>query len=294
MAAPRFTFLGVPIDSVGRAGGTEFAPDAIREASAGTWLWPVDAGDLDVAIRGDDRDPGTGIIASADVLATTGVVNHAVADLVDEGQIPFVMGGCCTVMPGALAGARRVLGPTALVYIDGHLDLYDGTTSPTGEAADMPMSVVLGLGPAAWVEACGGRVLDPAHAAIVGYLYLEEALGYGHPHPKEITGLTAIDADGVRARGGSGVGSELVERFRQPGRLWVHLDVDVLDEAVFPATDYLMPGGLGWPELTELLGPLLTSPSLVGVSVGCYNPTKDPEGADRRALVEAFRAATSG
>ncbi|MDP9327728.1 MAG: arginase family protein, partial [Actinomycetota bacterium] len=221
MAAPRFAFLGVPIDSVGRAGGTEFAPDAIREASAGTWLWPVDAGDLDVAIRGDDRDPGTGIIASADVLATTGVVNHAVADLVDEGQIPFVMGGCCTVMPGALAGARRVLGPTALVYIDGHLDLYDGTTSPTGEAADMP------------------------HAAIVGYRDLEEALGYGHPHPKEITGLTAIDADGVRARGGSGVGSELVERFRDPGRVWVHLDVDVLDEAVFPATDYLMPGGLG-------------------------------------------------
>jgi arginase len=78
---------------------------------------------------------------------------------------------------------------------------------------------------------------------------------------------------------------------RLPGRLWVHLDVDVLDEAVFPATDYLMPGGLGWPELTELLGPLLTSPSLAGVSVGCYNPTKDPDGAGGRALVDAFRSA---
>jgi arginase len=294
MASPRFTFLGVPIDSVGRAGGTEFAPDAIREASGDSWLWPVDAGDLEVRIRGDDRDPDTGIIASADVLATTAAVERAVGTLIDDGQVPFVMGGCCTLLPGALAGARRVLGPTALVYIDGHLDLYDGVTSPTGEAADMPMSVVLGRGPVAWVEACGGRVLDPSHAAIVGYRDLEEALGYGHPHPKDIAGLTAIDADGVRVRGGGAVGRELVERSRDPGRMWVHLDVDVLDEAVFPATDYLMPGGLAWSELTELLEPLLTSPSLVGVSVGCYNPTKDRDAAGGRALVEAFRAAASG
>ena len=71
VASPRFTFLGVPIDSVGRAGGTEFAPQAIREASGDSSLWPVDAGDLDVTIRGDDRDPVTGIIASEDVLHVT-------------------------------------------------------------------------------------------------------------------------------------------------------------------------------------------------------------------------------
>ncbi len=292
MVVPRFTFVGVPIDSVGRSGGTEFAPDAIREAGGDPSLWAADAGNLGVSIRGDDRDAETGIIASDDVLRTTGVVEDAVAEVLEGGDTkPFVMGGCCTLMPGALAGARRVLGPTALVYVDGHLDLYDGTTSPTGEAADMPMSVVLGLGPAAWVEACGGPVVDPSHAAIVGFRDLEEAIGYGHPRPEDIAGLTAIDADGIRARGAGAVGRELVDRFRDPGHLWVHLDVDVLDGAVFPATDYLMPGGLGWPELIELLGPLLTSPSLAGVSVGCYNPTKDPGGAGGRALVEAFRSA---
>jgi arginase len=289
---PRFAFLGVPIDSVGRAGGTEFAPDAMRAASAGSWLWPVDAGDLDVRIRGDDRDADTGIIGSADVLRTTEVVERAVAEIAADGDaVPFVMGGCCTLMPGSLAGVRRVLGPTALVYIDGHLDLYDGVTSPTGEAADMPMSVVLGRGPAAWVAACGGPVLDPRHAAIVGFRDLEEALGFGHPHPRDIDGLSAIDADAVRARGGRAVGEELVARFRDPGRRWVHLDVDVLDQEVFPATDYLMSGGLGWSELTDLLGPVLTAPGLAGVSVGCYNPTKDRDGADGRGLVEAFRAA---
>jgi arginase len=71
----------------------------------------------------------------------------------------------------------------------------------------------------------------------------------------------------------------------------VHLDVDVLDQAAFPATDYLMPGGLQLAELGDLLGPLLSSPSLAGVSIGCYNPDKDPGGANGEALVALFRGA---
>ena len=292
--APHLTFVGVPIDSVGRAGGTEHAPAAMRAAGAGSGLWQRDAGDLGVRIRGDDRDPETGLLGSVDVLRTTEAVEGAVAGLAEEGETPFVMGGCCTLMPGALAGARRTLGPTAIVYIDGHLDLYDGVTSPTGEAADMPMSVVLGRGPAAWVEACGrAPVADAGHAAIVGFRDLEEALGYGHPHPDDIPGLTATDANAVRTRGGEAVAEELIDRFRDPGRIWVHLDVDVLDQEVFPATDYLMPGGLGWSELTALLGPLLRSDALVGCSIGCYNPEKDAVGANGRELVGALRSATS-
>jgi arginase len=45
-----------------------------------------------------------------------------------------------------------------------------------------------------------------------------------------------------------------------------------------PATDYLMPGGLGWDELAELLGPLAASPAAAGLSVACLNPEKDPGG----------------
>jgi arginase len=52
-----------------------------------------------------------------------------------------------------------------------------------------------------------------------------------------------------------------------------------------------MPGGLQLAELGELLSPLLASPSLAGVSVGCYNPDKDPEGANGDALAALFRDA---
>ena len=45
-----------------------------------------------------------------------------------------------------------------------------------------------------------------------------------------------------------------------------------------PATDYLMPGGLQWKELAELLPPLCASPAAAGLSIGCLNPEKDPGG----------------
>jgi arginase len=286
-----FTFLGVPIDSVGRSGGTEHAPAAFRGHSRSGDPWSgADAGDLDVRIRGDIRDPVSGVIAIDDVVEMTRAVAHAVEGLRRDGRIPFVMGGCCSVVPGALAGARRVDPSVGLVYLDGHLDLYDGETSPTGEAADMPIAVVLGRGPSAWVDAAGS-VTDANRVWLLGPRDLEEALGYGHPHPDDIAGLSFIDADAIRASGAADVGHAIANA---AGPRWMHLDVDVLDETVFPATDYLVPGGLQLVELGDLLRPLLASPSLAGISIGCYNPDKDPDGGNGDALADLFRGALVG
>jgi arginase len=49
-----------------------------------------------------------------------------------------------------------------------------------------------------------------------------------------------------------------------------------------------MSGGLDWDELVELLRPVATDPGLVGWSIACYNPEKDPGGTDGRAIVAAM------
>jgi arginase len=284
-----FVLIGVPIDSVGRSGGTEIAPGALRRAGLADALTARDAGDLPVRIRGEERDPRTGIVGSSDVLATTATIRDAVARALSNEERPFLAGGCCSEVPGALAGARDVHGRVGLAYVDGHVDLYDGVSSPTGEAADMPVSVVVGLGPAAWVETAGGRSVAPSDAAVIGARDLEESLGDGMRHPDELgSGFTYADVEEVRREGAVDLGTRVAASMEAgPGRFWLHLDVDVLDEAVFPATDYLMPGGMDWDELRALLIPLATSPALIGASIGCYNPEKDPDGANGRALVDA-------
>ena len=67
---------------------------------------------------------------------------------------------------------------------------------------------------------------------------------------------------------------------------WMHLDVDVLDERAFPATDSLMPGGIDLPLLADVLRPLGRSARCIGFSVGCYNPSKDPTGRYGQALTD--------
>ena len=261
--------IGVPIDSVGRAGGTELAPAALRQRGLVARLGARDGGDLDVTIRGDERDTESGVIGIDDVVATTVAVRNAVRDAVAAGDRPLVLGGCCTLVPGALAGLRDVVGAHGVAYVDGHVDVYDGQTSPTGEAADMPMGVAFGLGPDRWIAAAGGATTAPADTIVLGARDPEEA--------DDIADLLADRLAAVTVLGPDELDDFAPERLA--GRpFWVHLDVDVLDEREMPATDYLMPGGLTWEALTALLAPLCAVPSLAGLSLGCVNPEKDPDG----------------
>lgn len=287
-----FTFIGVPIDSVGRDGGTEHGPAALRELGLPAALGGRDGGDLDVWIRGEKRDPRTGLLASDDVLTSTATIRARVAKVVARGERPLLAGGCCAELPGALAGARDSRGPLGLVHLDGHADLYDGETSTTGEAADMPTAVALGLGPTAWVEACGGPTVAPQHLALLGYRDREESLADGMRQPEALSPAPVVrPLDLVRAAGPEACAAELAARLRSVVPFWLHFDVDVLDQDVFPATDYLMPDGASWAEVDAMLALLGSSPALIGASVACYNPDKDPEGSCGRELVRSLGAA---
>jgi arginase len=287
--------LGVPIDSVGRAGGTELAPAALREAGLVERLGIVDRGDVSVHIRDETRDPETGIVGSDDVLAMTVTVRSAVRSLAAAGQRPLVLGGCCALVPAALAGIRDATGAVAIANVDGHVDVYDGRTSPTGEGADMPLAVAFGFGPERWVQAAGGPSLEPAGAVVLGARDPEEAVDIAGLLEGDLADLLVLSPDDLRAHGLREAGELATERLATGARrFWIHLDVDVLDEAAMPATDYLMPGGLQWEELAELLPPLCASPAVAGLSVGCLNPEKDPGGALTRRTCDLVVAALAG
>lgn len=295
MVSDDFAIIGVPIDSVGRCGGTEHGPAVLRELGLAAALGASDRGDLDVTVRGEERDPRTGILASDDVLKTTATIRSAVAAALSARTRPFLAGGCCAELPGALAGARDALGEVALIHLDGHQDLYDGTTSPTGEAADMPISVALGLGPQGWVEAAGGASVAARRTALLGYRDGEESIEHGMAQPTDVDpAIQCLPIEAVRAQGSEGAAARAVASAAGDGPLWLHLDVDVLDQDVFPATDYLMPEGMEWEELRAALGVLLSTPGLIGASLACFNPEKDPDRACGRALVETLGAARTG
>lgn len=66
--------------------------------------------------------------------------------------------------------------------------------------------------------------------------------------------------------------------------LWIHVDCGVLDDAVMPAVDYRLPGGLSWDELETVIQLAMESHAVVGVEVTIFNPALDSDGAIARAL----------
>ena len=64
----------------------------------------------------------------------------------------------------------------------------------------------------------------------------------------------------------------------------MHLDVDVLDDALMPAVDYRHPGGLTWQEAAEILAGLLASDRACGLEVTIFNPRLDPGGGIAQRL----------
>ncbi len=286
------TLLGVPIDSVGIVGGTELGPAALRKLLGTDGFG--DAGDTSQQIHGLERDPENGWLAFDDILLMSEEVRSAVAGLTAEGKVPVLLGGCCTLLPAALAGARDSLGEFGLAYFDGHLDLFTGVTSPTGEGADMPVATALGIAPGRLLDVLGEKPLvPPERVALIGARDQEE-LDLIAPFPAGL-GIGRIEyRDDLRHADLDRVGRSIEAELTSGGsKFWLHLDVDILDRDAFPATDYLMPDGLSLAELRSLIAPLASSPGLIGFNLTCFNPEKDPDGTCGQALAQLVRSALS-
>lgn len=286
--------IGVPIDCGGIPGGTEFAPDVLRRAGLGTALGSaIDAGDMNARMSGTERDPACGIIGFPGLIEVTREVRKKTGEMLKRGERPFLIGGCCSFMMGALAGAADHIGNVGLAYIDGHMDLYDGKTSPGGEAADMPLALMLGHGvPSELARAVGGVTrIDVPNTVLLGYRDRALAVAAGSMLPEDIGGdFYERDAAAIKNTGATRVGQEAQQRLEsRTGGFWLHLDFDVLDEKVFPAVDYLMPGGLDFEELRALVKPLAASPKMIGMSMACYNPDLDPGHVYARKVVDFCR-----
>jgi arginase len=187
------------------------------------------------------------------------------------------------------AAVRDYFGQIGLAFVDGHLDFYDGRSSPTGEAADMDLAILTGHGPLGLIDLAGAPPLvEPRNVVVIGYRDADTAAAHGSPDPaQETPSMLLYDAKTTRQRGPAFVGKEVERRFvSSVGRFWLHLDFDVLDEKVMPAVDYPQSDGLDWEELRQLVDPFARSSGLVGADVTIYNPSHDKGGHYARLIVE--------
>jgi arginase len=282
-----WAMAAVPIDSSGRDRGEARAPAALREAGLAKLPGVEDRGDLAARIADPVRDPATGVIGFADLVDSTEAIAAWVAETASGPHRPLVVGGDCSLLPGVFAGLRRAGIEAGLWMVDGHADAYDGTSSATGEAADMELTFLLGGAPRALAEVWGGDerpLLDPRRTAVLGHRPPDSDPEVARELGGVPSEVLLVDAPAVIEGGGAAVAARCAALLEgEPA--WLHLDLDALDADVFPAVTYPQPHGLDWESLAELARPLAVAQGLVGISVADLEPERDPDGAHTRRVV---------
>ncbi|WP_158578586.1 arginase family protein [Spongiactinospora rosea] len=291
----RWLVIGAPMEGSGTGRGEIGAPGAFRRAGLVEGLGAVDFGDLPIAVTDGSRDPVTGIIGHHQIATGTKLIADAVSSALLVGWRPIVLGGCCSILPGALTGLRRHSGPAKLVFLDGHLDLFTPKDTRTGELAGMALAVVTGYAAEA-AGALAGPVplVEPADVLAIG-----DADGTRRRESGAAEAATAIpdarvmDAQSIRSMGAETAAARaaaLLDREGMP--YWLHFDIDVLDQAVMPAVSFPAATGLGYAEVETLLKAFGGDPRLIGVSVADLNVDRDPQheyaGKVTELLVSAF------
>src|SRR5687768_6266600 len=261
-----WSMVGVAMDSAGVTGGTELTPAALRRYSRLPRMAVIDHGDVVAPVHDHRRDPDSGLVGHREVVAATETIRSAFLPWLRPDRRTVVLGGCCTLMIGLGAATRDRIGRFGIAYIDGHLDLYDGESSPNGEAADVPLATMLGHGDPDVLKAADGTSLSPDDVYLLGYRDALQARGHGSLMPEDFDpGFRHADTPAIRAAGPAKVGAAARAHFDDHALpFWLFLDVDALDPDIFPATDALIGDGLDWDEMEALAGPLARSPRLLG------------------------------
>ncbi|WP_407352756.1 arginase family protein [Luteimonas sp. R10] len=285
MSTRRYAILEAPSTLGLATGGVEGLPDRLLELGLADRILARRAGRLAVPPKDPTPDPGTRVLNAKAIAAWSPRLADAVEEVLDSGEFPVVLGGDCTILLGSMLALRR-RGRYGLLFIDGNADFFQPEAEPNGEGASMDLAWASGYGPALLTDIEGRRPLvRPEDVVAFGYRDHEDQEAYGSqtlPPELHVYDLPRLRRVGVEPAAREAVG-DLTNRGLDG--FFVHLDADVLDDAVMPAVDFRVPGGLSWEDLKTTLRIAFASEKIVGLEVTIYNPALDRTGTAGRGLV---------
>ena len=220
-------------------------------------------------------------------------VAAATLEAVENGALPLVLSGNCNASLGTVAGVQGAgaLDGLGIVWFDGHADSNTPETF-TGTFLD-----AMGL------STLTGRCWQALAATVPGFQPLDDEtvllLGAHGADPGARDVLAAsrigwVQAAELHARDPAEALGPSLDRLAAQGvtRLYLHLDVDVLDRRYAAANEFAREGGLLPDQLARCVDAVLRRFEIAAAGVASYDPSLDEQGRVSDVAIRFLEAVT--
>lgn len=240
--------------------GTRFAPSAIRNESFG----------IETYSPYQDKDmTDYSYFDSGDLELPFGSVRRTIADIamrtdtiLNDGKIPFMIGGEHLVTLGAVMAVKDKTEDLYIIHFDAHADLRD-------DYLGQPLS-----------HAC---VLRRCHELVGDGHIFQFGIRSGDREEfvfaSEHTEMNKFNFNNLE---------EIVEKLKGK-KVYFTLDLDVLDPSVFPGTGTPEAGGITFDELRKAVTLVCSELDIVGCDVNELSPHYDQSGASTAVACKIIR-----
>ena len=181
-----------------------------------------------------------------------------VADALATGVAPVLLAGDCSIAVATLPALAHARPQANVLWLDAHGDFNTPDTTPSGFLGGMALSGACGQWPTGFAGA-----IEPERVVLAGVRDLDD-------REREL-----LESSSVTVVGASLETLVYVQNALDPAPVYVHLDLDVLDPASFPA-QFPVAGGLEPDKLYDLLEAVVGARQLVGLEVTAFEAPADP------------------
>lgn len=207
-------------------------------------------------------------------VGTTFQVAHALAarvrEAVHQGRFPLVLAGNCMSALGTLAGLET---PVGVVWLDAHGDLNTPESTLSGFLDGMALATITGRCWSNLVSAfpgfepvadrqvilLGARDFDPAERQLL-----------------EMSAMTLVETPQLRETSVESALQPALERVcKLTPRIYLHIDLDVLDRSEARVNHFSSSGGLTVAELLRVVRFVGSHSSLAAAAITAYDPAFD-------------------
>lgn len=254
--------FGVPFDSTtSYRPGTRFGSQAIRNESYGLETYsPYQDKDLtDYKIF----DSGDLELAIGDTEAVLTAISERTRTILDDGKLPFMIGGEHLVTLGAVREVANQYKDLHIVHFDAHADLREDYLG-------------VKLSHACVLRRCWEIVGDDRIYQFGIRSGDREEFRWAE---KRHVNMQKYDFSGL---------SEVIEKL-QGKPVYFTIDLDVLDPSVFPGTGTPEAGGVNFKELLQAVTWVAGCLNIVGCDVNELSPTYDPSGVSTAVAGKVIR-----